>query len=74
LQVSVTLAGKFRHINCQETFLTKMQCGTPIALKRLFFAQTRLFLTDGCGQRFLKEKKMSGKETGTKASPSDERP
>jgi hypothetical protein len=77
LQVWITLAGKFSHINCQETFLTKMQAAAlerRIASKRLFFAQTRLFLTDGCRQSFLKEKKMSGKETGTKASPSDKRP
>jgi hypothetical protein len=69
LQVWITLAGKFRHINCQETFLTKMQCGAHIARKRLFCAQTRLFLTDGCGQRFLKEKKDVGKGNGHQGQP-----
>jgi hypothetical protein len=39
-----------------------------------FFVQMRVFLTDDCWKSFLKEKKMSAKETGTKASPPDKRP
>jgi hypothetical protein len=34
----------------------------------------RVFLTDDRWKSFLKEKKMSAKETGIKASPPDKRP
>jgi hypothetical protein len=74
LQVWITLAGKFGHINCQETFLTKVQGWQTQCCICQFFVQMRVFLTDDCWKSFLKEKKMSAKETGTKASPPDERP
>jgi len=74
LQVWITLAGKFGHINCQETFLTKVQGWQTQCCICHFFVQMRVFLTDDRWKSFLKEKKMSAKETGTKASPPDKRP
>jgi hypothetical protein len=74
LQVWITLAGKFGHINCQETFLTKVQGWQTQCCICQFFVQMRVFLTDDRWKSFLNEKKMSAKETGTKASPPDKRP
>jgi hypothetical protein len=74
LQVWITLAGKFGHINCQETFLTKVQGWQIQCCICQFFVQMRVFLTDDRWKSFLKEKKMSAKETGTKASPPNKRP
>jgi hypothetical protein len=73
LQVWGTLALKFGHINCQETFLTKVQGGPNQCHFCHNFVQTRVFLTDAHQKSFLKEKNTSAKETGTKAGPPDQR-
>jgi hypothetical protein len=72
LQVCVTLALKFGHINCQETFLTKMQGGLFRAKhspKAAIFQAIKTFLDTSALAEFPERKKDVGKGNGHQGQP-----